>query len=74
MKNDPIVFPLRGEFIALNSLLKASGLVSSGAEASRLIVEENVKVDGIVETRKNKKIRVGQQVESSGQRITIVPE
>ncbi|MCP6456964.1 RNA-binding S4 domain-containing protein, partial [Klebsiella pneumoniae] len=50
---------LRGEFIELDKLLKATGLVESGGRARVLIAGGEVTVDGQVELRKTAKIRAG---------------
>lgn len=55
-------FELRGEHIALDALLKATGLAPSGGVAKRLIGEGLVQVDGAVELRKTAKIRAAQRV------------
>jgi ribosome-associated protein len=60
-----------GEYVELNSLLKLTGLCSSGGIAKMMIAEGNVLVDGQVELRKRCKIRSGQQVEFDGQQISI---
>ncbi|MGM9491430.1 RNA-binding S4 domain-containing protein [Ideonella sp. YS5] len=57
-----IDFELRGEFIALDALLKATGLAPSGGTARQCIVEGQVRVDGEIELRKTAKIRAGQAV------------
>jgi ribosome-associated protein len=57
-----IDFELRGDFIALDSLLKATGLAPSGGTARQCIVEGLVQVDGEVELRKTAKIRAGRTV------------
>lgn len=44
------------EFIKLGQLLKLTGDVSSGAEAKMLILEEHIKVNDIIETRRGRKI------------------
>ena len=62
---------LRGEYIELDKLLKALGLVESGGRARVLISEGAVKVDGQVELRKTAKIRAGQRVEFDGQQLTV---
>ena len=54
--------PLRGEFITLDALLKATGLASSGGEAKALIVAGAVQVNGEVETRRGRKLRAGDTV------------
>jgi len=57
-----IAFELRGEFIALDALLKATGLAPSGGAARQLIVDGQVTVDDEVELRKTAKIRSGRAV------------
>ncbi len=59
------------EFIELNNLLKVTGLCESGGIAKLLISEGQVKVDGAVELRKRCKLRAGQMVEFSGQKVTV---
>ena len=60
------------EFILLQSLLKFSGLCDTGGEAKALITEGKVKVDGVVETRRGKKIRAGQSIFYRGLTIKVV--
>ena len=69
---NPIQFPLRGEFVALDALLKATGLVSSGGVAKLLIHDGQVKVDGAVERRRSCKVRAGQSVLIDGKRIDVL--
>lgn len=68
---EPIEFELRGEHIALDALLKATGLAPSGGSARQMIVAGEVRVDGQVELRKTAKMRAGQQVECAGQLIRV---
>lgn len=53
---------LRGEYIELDKLLKATGLADSGGQARAFITAGEVQVDGRVELRKTAKIRAGQTV------------
>lgn len=69
-----IEFVLRGEFIPLDSLLKATGLAESGGRARMMVAEGMVQVDGQVELRKTAKMRAGQQVLVQGQRILVLPD
>ncbi|RRS03465.1 RNA-binding S4 domain-containing protein [Aquabacterium soli] len=69
-----ITFELRGEFIALDSLLKATGLADSGGRAKTLVAEGRVQVNGQDELRKTAKIRAGQVVSLQGARIRVVAE
>lgn len=57
-----VEFELRGEFIALNALIKAVGLTGSGGSAKGLIAEGTVRVNGDIETRRRRKVRAGDRV------------
>jgi ribosome-associated protein len=63
---------LRGEYIELDKLLKATGLVESGGRARVLIAAGEVRVDGQVELRKTAKMRAGQVVDFGGQQVRVV--
>ena len=67
-----IDFPLRGEFIPLDALLKATGLADSGGRAKTMVAEGYVQVDGRDELRKTAKIRPGQVVALTGTRIRVL--
>ena len=67
-----IDFQLRGEFIALNDLLKLTGASDSGGAAKALVADGAVSVDGQVELRKTAKIRAGQVVALTGIRIRVL--
>lgn len=69
-----ITFPVRGEFITLDRLLKACGLAESGGRAKTMVAEGRVQVDGQDELRKTAKIRPGQVVSVQGARIRVVGE
>jgi len=60
------------DYIELNNLLKAAGLVSSGGLAKSLIADGHVKVDGEIELRKRCKIYKGMQAEYAGNQIKVV--
>lgn len=68
---DVIDFELRGDFIPLDALLKATGLAHSGGAAKTLVAEGQVEVDGQTELRKTCKIRAGQVVGLTGVRIRV---
>ena len=67
-----IEFPLRGDHITLDALLKATGLASSGGLAKALVADGRVQVDGQVELRKTCKIRAGQVVALTGVRVRVL--
>lgn len=65
-------FSLEGrDYIALNDLLKITGLCESGGVAKATIAAGKVKVGGQIELRKTCKIRSGQVVEYARQQITV---
>ena len=47
---------LRDDFIILGQAIKAAGLVESGVEAKIVIQDGEVKVNGVVETQRGKKL------------------
>ena len=55
-------FKLKGEFIELDNLLKASGLAENGAEAKILIQAGKVFVNAALETKVRRKLRSGDRV------------
>lgn len=67
-----ITFELRGDFITLDRLLKATGLAESGGRAKTMVAEGMIQVDGQDELRKTCKIRAGQVVSLHGARIRVV--
>ena len=67
-----ITFKLDREFIALNDLLKITGLVDSGGMGKVVVSEGLVSVDGMIEMRKTAKIRVGQVIELSEQIVKVI--
>lgn len=67
-------FDLRGEYITLDALLKATGLAPSGGAAKAMIAGGEVQVDGAVETRRGRKLRAGVVVAVGDQRVTVRAE
>lgn len=67
-------FPLRGESIELNQLLKLAGLCDSGGAGKHLVASGAVKVDGQVELRKTAKIRAGQRVRIGADEVLVVAD
>ena len=61
-----IDFSVRGDFIALDALLKATGIASSGGVAKAMVADGRVQ-----ELRKTCKIRPGQVVTLAGVRISV---
>ncbi len=57
--------------IELCQLLKFGGLTQSGGEAKLAISEGRVLLNGVVETRKRKKLSKGDRVTFSGQTVVV---
>lgn len=68
------IFAVRGEYIQLDQLLKATGLCESGGAAHAAIAEGRVSVDAAVDTRKRTKLRPGQIVSFGGETVTLIAE
>lgn len=69
-----ISFAVRGEYIQLDQLLKATGLCESGGAAHAAIADGLVKVDAVVDTRKRAKLRPGQTVDFAGETVVLTAE
>ena len=69
-----IIFAVRGVYIQLDQLLKATGLCESGGAAHAAIAEGRVRVDAAVDTRKRAKLRPGQRVSIGGESVDLVAE
>lgn len=62
---------LRGEYITLEALLKASG-VAAGGDAKALIAAGEVAVNGEAERRRGRKLRVGDVVMAAGVQVRVL--
>lgn len=60
------------EFIKLDSFIKFAGVTVMGSEAKMLIQNEQVKVNGEIETRRGKKLVNGDKVEVEGEIYIVV--
>lgn len=65
------VIKLRDDFIKLGQAIKAAGLVESGVEAKIVIQDGEVKVNGVVETQRGKKLTGGEIISYNGEKIKI---
>lgn len=62
---------IKDEYIKLDQLLKYANLVETGGMAKIVIQNGLVKVNGVVELRRGKKIRANDIVSYNGQNITV---
>jgi ribosome-associated protein len=59
------------EYIKLDSFLKAVDAVSSGGEAKILIMSGAVRVNGLAELRRGRKLYPGDRVETAGKAFVV---
>jgi len=59
------------ETIHLDQFLKWAGLVSTGGEAKLIISQCSVKVNGEVETRRSRKLKISDVVEFEGKSYVV---
>ena len=64
-------FKIKGEFIELIALLKATGIAETGGHAKYLVDEGEVTRNGAIETRKRAKLIPGDVIHVLGQEISI---
>ncbi len=62
---------IKDDFIKLGQAMKLAGLVESGVEAKVEIQEGYVKVNGVVEVQRGKKIHPGDVIEFDGQQVRV---
>ena len=60
------------DIIKLDSFLKWNGAVSQGSEAKMHILNGEVKVNGETETRRSKKLSIGDIIEFQGEQYKII--
>lgn len=67
-----IEFPLNGDHVELNQLLKLVGICDSGGAGKAIVAAGDVAVDGRQELRKTCKVRAGQVVTIGDVRIRVI--
>ena len=72
MTGAPEDVPIRDESIRLGQFLKLANLVDSGSDAKPLLMNGAVQVNGEVETRRGRQLRVGDVVVLGGVGARVV--
>ena len=65
------VIHLKEDYIKLGQALKLAGLVDSGVEAKIEVQEGQVKLNGVVEVQRGKKVHPGDVIEYGGQQVRV---
>ena len=75
MKKEGALFsqsvPIVGEYITLGQLLKYTDVIENGGMAKAFLLENDVLVNGELETRRGRKLVPGDCVEVQGKRFEI---
>jgi ribosome-associated protein len=58
----------------LDQFLKLQGLVATGGEAKQRIQAGQIKVNGLVETRRGRQLAIGDAVELDGREVLVLPQ
>ena len=72
MTGAPEDVPIRDESIRLGQFLKLANLVDSGSDAKPLLMNGAIQVNGEVETRRGRQLRVGDVVVLGGVGARVV--
>ncbi len=62
---------IQTEYIKLDQFLKWTGVAESGVDAKDIILAGEVKVNGEIEERRGKKLRVGDTVQVAGKTFEV---
>lgn len=62
---------IRDDFIKLGQALKLAGFVESGIEAKEVIQDGLVKVNGVIDTRRGKKLVANDEVSFDGKSFVV---
>ena len=57
--------------IQLDKFMKVMGMVSTGGQAKLVIQDGEVLLNGIIETRRKKKLRAGDEVSFNGETLVV---
>jgi ribosome-associated protein len=71
MTSDAVDVPIKDEMIRLGQFLKLANLVESGSDAKPVLADEQVSVNGEVETRRGRQLVAGDVVTLAGQSARV---
>ncbi|HET9077761.1 MAG TPA: RNA-binding S4 domain-containing protein [Acidimicrobiales bacterium] len=63
---------IRDDSIRLGQFLKLAGMVDSGSEAKLLLEDEQVRVNDVTETRRGRRLRIGDRIAVAGDIAKVV--
>ena len=73
MEDSPVnQFALTEEFITLGQLLKLVGLIATGGEVKYFLMERGIKVNGVYENRRGRKLYAGDKIAVEGETSIVL--
>ena len=63
---------IKTDYILLGQFLKYAGIISNGGQSKMILAENSVKINGIIDQRRGKKLFPGDIVEVLGQKYEIL--
>ena len=63
---------IKTDYILLGQFLKYAGIISNGGQSKMFLAENSVKINGIIDQRRGKKLFPGDIVEVLGQKYEIL--
>ncbi len=63
---------IRDDSIRLGQFLKLAGMVDSGSEAKLLLEDGQVRVNDVIETRRGRRLRIGDEIAVPGDVAMVV--
>ena len=71
MFKKPTEIVINTDYITLGQFLKLADVIQSGGEAKSFLAQNEVKIDGISDNRRGRKLRGGEVIEVLGQKFEI---
>ena len=71
MIKKPTQITITTEYITLGQFLKLADVIESGGEAKSFLAQNEVKIDGVQDNRRGRKLRGGEIVDVLGQKFEI---
>jgi len=71
MIKKPTEIVINTDYITLGQFLKLADIIQSGGEAKSFLAQNEVKIDGISDNRRGRKLRGGEIIEILGQKYEI---
>ena len=72
MIKKPTEISIYSEYITLGQFLKLADIIQTGGEAKGFLADHEIKIDGVLDNRRGRKLRGGEIIEVLGQIYEII--